>query len=519
MKAVMKLMLGSVLVLALAAAAAAQSPTPVVRMGDWVEIGDEVWMNVISANTIRYATGHNWDLEGDIRDLTASGSVTSSGNKFSGKADSFFAEIRLGADFRFQKNLRMRVLLEADSVFDGSLIDDQVNNPTDGGRNSVHVERFWIDYRLPKTSLRMRVGADLWCLDIACVVSDDDPGIKFFYNAGDFEARTFIIVNQESAKLNNLTNDNDNIYYMLGGRYTGMKGHTFALDFLYDRDRFNQIAAGRESDFYLFMPGWRGRFGPVSGFVEGLFGFGEVRTPDRDFDVANWAILFGGELKIGKVTPFLGVIYASGDDNANDTDLNGFNPVNHSDVHLISLGPFPDQDAPFYDLLAPCVGNSPLCGGAAGMHTITNPFANAVGNTQHAGLDSEFSNPGIFTVMVGASVALHRQHRLDLWYNYVRWADSALIENQARAMPGVAADFTIDESMYHNLGAKWTWTLNAHFNVQFTGNMVLAGAGMKDIASTVDCGGGGLEPGSLGFRGCSGDDVGLAGEIQFTGSF
>ncbi|WP_089720910.1 hypothetical protein [Candidatus Entotheonella palauensis] len=494
-------------------AMAQQAPEPVVRMGDWVEIGDDAWINFIGAATIKYNVAENHDFEGDIQDAFVPDSFNATGGRFCerGAADAFCAEIRLGADFRYQKNFRMRILLEAESVYDGNLIDDRANS-NDGTENPTHVERFWVDYTFEQVPLRIRVGADLWCLDLGCVVSDDDPGYKLWYNAGDIELRAWTALQNQGVRLE-LTNDNNDVYYMFGARYTGMKGHTFAVDFLYDRDRFNQRAAGRESDFFLIMPAWRGQIGNISVFAEGLFGFGEVRTPTVDFDVANWAVMASAEINLGQFRPYVGVIYASGDDDENDTDLNGFHPVNHADVLLIGLGPFPNGEGPIYDQETPCAANSPICGGIGGLHTITNPFNNNVGNTQHtrATLDSEFSNAGTFLFIVGSRVSVAKQHNLDVWYSYHAVADSTLMEAQARGITG-DPNYSIDESMFHSIGGHWTWTLSRHFDIQLRGNATFAADSMKDIAETVTTCGNGTQA-------CEGEDAHLAGEVQFRGRF
>ena len=48
MKRYVTLVLACALVLAVGSTAVAQQvPAPVVRMGDWIELSDEVWMNLI----------------------------------------------------------------------------------------------------------------------------------------------------------------------------------------------------------------------------------------------------------------------------------------------------------------------------------------------------------------------------------------------------------------------------------------------------------------------------------------
>jgi hypothetical protein len=51
----------------------------VTRIGDWVEIGNETFMNIIANADIRYFTVHNMEFENDVRDIVTSRNPTSSG--------------------------------------------------------------------------------------------------------------------------------------------------------------------------------------------------------------------------------------------------------------------------------------------------------------------------------------------------------------------------------------------------------------------------------------------------------
>ena len=124
------------LVLATVSMATAQSvPTPVVRMGDWVEVGNEVFMNIIAAADIRYVTTQNYDFESGIRDRPLTRNPVAS-SIWEGPLDGLQAELRFGGDFRYQKNLQMQVLFETQSIFDGNLIDDRGNSSNPGQATS-----------------------------------------------------------------------------------------------------------------------------------------------------------------------------------------------------------------------------------------------------------------------------------------------------------------------------------------------------------------------------------------------
>ena len=57
------------LALSIAAVAGAQQvPQPVVRMGNAIELADDVWIDFIGQGDIRFQFTENTDFEGDIRD-------------------------------------------------------------------------------------------------------------------------------------------------------------------------------------------------------------------------------------------------------------------------------------------------------------------------------------------------------------------------------------------------------------------------------------------------------------------
>jgi hypothetical protein len=70
-------LVGVLLLVVVSLAAAQEASQPVVRFGNWIEVGNDVFMHLIAAADIRYKTGENLDFERRIRDQTASRSPTS----------------------------------------------------------------------------------------------------------------------------------------------------------------------------------------------------------------------------------------------------------------------------------------------------------------------------------------------------------------------------------------------------------------------------------------------------------
>src|SRR5207249_9225895 len=119
---------------------------------------------------------------------------------------------------------------------------------------------------------------DLWTLDQAGLVGDNDPRFALFGEFGDFDVTAAAVVERESQRLG-LTNDNDLIYYTFSAGYN-LRPHRFQLDVTYFRDRFNGADTqaggvsgagfrGQKTDTALVMGSWSGRVGPVRGLVQG----------------------------------------------------------------------------------------------------------------------------------------------------------------------------------------------------------------------------------------------------------
>src|SRR5262245_59895360 len=98
-------------------AAAQQVPTQVIRIGDWVEVGNEVFMNIIAQTDIRYQTTRNYDFEDKIQDRVRSRDNLATVDH-GGEGDFMWVENRIGVDMRYQKSLKLQVLFEHQSVMD-----------------------------------------------------------------------------------------------------------------------------------------------------------------------------------------------------------------------------------------------------------------------------------------------------------------------------------------------------------------------------------------------------------------
>ena len=359
-----------VLMLAGASLAAAQgtlqvpsgAAQPAVRFGNFIEIGNDVLMHIIATTDFRYNTTTNFDFESQVRDRVGSRNPESSVEQ-GGESDLFWMLARFGVDFRYQKSTEVQLVLEQRTNLDGNTTDDRFNSTNPGGTDifgraaSTENKGFycvycWLDYKFEGTPLRMRVGFDLWTLDQAGLIGDNDPRIAFFGEFGDFDVTATAVYQYESQRLG-LTNDNDLIYYTFSAGYN-LKPHRFQLDVVWARDRFTGADTqavglrgaplgytGQKQDSVLIMGSWGGKVGPVRALVQGNVMLGNaqganaagiagagltgIRGADRDYSIFAGSAVAYAEADLGLVRPFLGLFWGSADGDPTDHKLHGFN--------------------------------------------------------------------------------------------------------------------------------------------------------------------------------------------------
>jgi hypothetical protein len=539
--------------------AAQQVPQPVVRLGDWVEIGPEVFMNIIATGDLRYRTTKNYDFEGDIQDRVSSRDPFSTLVQHQ-ECDCFFQQANFGSDFRWGKNLTFQILFRWEGITDGNLSDAQsgagvgpggsserapgsdiFGNPAVNEAEVVNLERLWLDYRFPGTPVGIRVGTDLWTTDQAGLLGDDDPRFRVYARFGpkeEIEVSAAAVIQSESQRIG-LQNDNDFIYYTFGAAYN-LAPHRIQLDVAYFRERFQGAGGtnggvkvgvtGQETDSVLIMPSFSSTIGPVAFLVQPMVLLGTAKrgpvagVTGPDLDIFAWGAIAYAEANLGIVRPFVGLVYGSGDDDPFDNDLNGFMTLPQREITLmsgtarfahldraISFGSRDLTTPARAHLAQPTPGGPPnplsaaqraVFGGTEFSHTVGNPLNDRIGNASHVGINTTYSNPGTVLPFVGVKVFPLKGHELDAVYFYRRMVDSRLIE--------LAIGRSVDESQWHELMAAWLWTISPHFDIRLTGNVVIPGEGAKDIAGAVNC--------RVGVP-CEGEDVALAGEARFRARF
>jgi hypothetical protein len=405
----------------------------------------------------------------------------------------------------------------------------------------------------------MRVGADLWNVDQAGIVGDDDPRFAIFADFGDIDVMAAAVVQYESQRIG-LENDNDLIYYTFSAGYN-LKPHRFQFDVFYYRDRFagadlsfprttgNGIGfQGQKNDSVMLGGSWSGAMGPIRAMVQGnvvvgtakgglagLPGFPAGVPSRREYDIFAGAVLGSVEVDLGMVKPFLAFVWGSGDGDPTDDKLHGFAPASWSDVtqitgvswfeHLDSSTNFAGRDfacparsqgvrTAATAATGPLAIGTQVLGGNGGFqcsHNVTQPFNQVIGTTSHLGLFSTYSNPGTIVVAPGVKFFPMKGHQIVGWYVFRGMVKSDLLEI---AFAPELGGRTLRKGQVHEFGAQWQWTLNPYFDIRLSGNIAYLGTGFRDLVLLSDC-----NTAVAGRQACEGSDVALKGEARFRARF
>jgi hypothetical protein len=552
---------------------AGQALQPVVRLGNYIEVGNDLFMHIIATADMRYVTAQNLDFDERIRDQTLSRSPSSTAQHET-EGDLFYSELRFGVDFRYQKNLTFQLLFENQFVFDGNLIDDRSNSSNPGGtdvfgRNAstenpgFRVERFWARYKFEGTPVALFVGAQLKKVSQAGIFGNDDPGVGLEAQFGNLELSAKAFIERESQRLG-LQNDNDLVSYVFTAAYN-MRPHRFGFDVAYFRDRFfgADTAAvgcdrpdigcrGQKTDSVWIDASWTGRFGPVRALLQGnvILGTadgGTIGLPagiqqGQEYDIFAGSGIAYAEVDLGVVRPFLLGVVGTADGDPRDRQLHGFavqpqddstqwatDMLSHFDRSTAAGG---RRDFSCPARLRGVRNNTPVnnpyaigtnifeAGGgpttaasAECYHTVSNLWNARVGRASHGAIVTTYSNPGTLVGSVGLRSFPLRGHEITGWYTYRAMTHSGLLE--AAFAPEIQAGTIrrIRKDLYHELGAFWMWTLNPHFDIRVAGNVAMAGNGSQDLAHLADC-----DPGPARRR-CEAETLALRGDVRFRARF
>lgn len=243
--------------------------------------------------------------------------------------------------------------LEFDKPLETATVDER------GGKEESHSD-FGLE-RLQATmalagNMRLHAGWDIWGFDIGygagIVYGDDNPGLwltggddRLNYNIGYFK----IAENNFQVSVTDLkdTEDSDRTLYAGYIDYNPSPDQKYKFFYGYDRirdisskDLFGALTGSGvgddpKTDSHHVAMLYTGRFGNLKLFGEAAYQFGEAKGANlkyEDYDINAYALSgdVAFEMDLGiPITPHFGFIYTSGDSDAGDDKLEGYNGINN----------------------------------------------------------------------------------------------------------------------------------------------------------------------------------------------
>ncbi|MBI9090679.1 MAG: hypothetical protein JEZ12_15795 [Desulfobacterium sp.] len=250
--------------------------------------------------------------------------------------------------------------LEFDRPVENGTVDNRGGKSADS--SNFGLERLHGTMALPY-NLRFHAGWDIWEMDVynggALLYADDNPGFwltggsgALKFNVGYFK----LMENDFQTSIATLDNDENNDRSLYAGFVDYEINDTNTVRFMYAYDRIRKIPindflgsvtsgalgiTGSDSpvvDSHHVGAYYIGTFGGLELLLEGVYQFGnadDTGLAQDDFDISAcaFALDLTYELKeaVGfSLKPHLGVLYTSGDDDANDDTLGGYQGVENT---------------------------------------------------------------------------------------------------------------------------------------------------------------------------------------------
>ncbi len=397
--------------------------------------------------------------------------------------------------------------LEYDSIWETSSADSR------GGKNidysTFGLERLRATMELP-FNVRLNAGYDVFNMDAfegaAMTYGDDNPGIWFTgggktieYNIGYFKLIESNFATGPNGS-NGASNDDRDLY---AGYLTWKFKPTQKFKFFYAYDRIRNAnvcdllgalsggslgimtATESQTDSHHLGGYYIGTFGLFELFLEGVYQFGDAEDTglsalgkSEDYDISAYALAadvsleFKGLLTGFPLKPHLGFMYTSGDSDANDDTLEGYNGVVNAQRFSARWGGentiIGDTNwvlgSVLYGYLPELYGN--------GTPVVTGGLTNFSGMGTGRG-----DNPGLAMISLGLTVAPKKFLIYKSNINYFRWNEDFEVANYVNPLLGYS---TVEAG---DVGYEWdnelTLALSHHTFIKGQASIFFPGEALK----------------------------------------
>jgi hypothetical protein len=221
----------------------------------------------------------------------------------------------------------------------------------------------------------------------------------------------------------------------------------------------------REYDVVYLGYSGDGRLGAFNLATSAYYAFGDNDNTftGRDSDIR--AGFFAAELSrdFDWIRPRLSIAYASGDDDPFDDRSNGYDAIFENPI-------FAGADTSYW-----IRQNIPLIGGGGVALSARNGILPSMRPSKEQG-QSNFENPGLQLIGVGADFDLTPESRVSVNLNQMWFDDTAVLEVARNQAP-------IDREIGTDLSVAWTWRpfMTQNIVVRLSGALLEPGSGLEDL--------------------------------------
>ena len=375
-------------------------------------------------------------------------------------------EFRLGVKGGGE-NWKFMSILESDFALDKGNVDrgvraGEISNDLGMTGEDFGIEKLEFSYDFNSHGLpaTLETGWNTTFVDLetgGLFYGDDHPYISLFGNMNKAKWELLAILINDTATMDGNADEQD--WQVYTAKVTLPAGPLKVCPFYGYSD--NQT---REANVHYLGVQAYGKIGNLKPKAEFVYALGEKENfpaTGEDADISAYGGFAAIEAAVSdSVNPYFGGYYISGDEDANDSDIEAFNPITNISRYA---GPFGLENAIIYRYLP-----------VAGSHLYSNTFDTLGGAGGYGGISNSASanSPGMYSLGLGTHGGMNKwSYKTQLQYFWMA---------EAGALEDVEGK-SIDDAMGWEFDLQLTYHFNKHFSL---GNVIALfdpGDGIEDL--------------------------------------
>jgi hypothetical protein len=212
-----------------------------------------------------------------------------------------------------------------------------------------------------------------------------------------------------------------------------------------------------------------GKYGLITPRAEFVYALGNQDATGRNSDIAAWGAFAAVEVNISPlINPYLGGYYVTGDDSANDDDIDSFNPITNISRYTPVFG----LENAFIYRYVPVLGNH--------LYSNVSDVLGATAGYGGIGNSAKTESPGMMMLGAGCKGVWEKwQYKTQLMYFW--FENTGALEDLAgtTTLPNARGDISEDMGLEYDL--QITYNFNKHFSLGNVFSIFVPGDGVQDL--------------------------------------